>query len=314
MSVEITHAGILSQLQDAGRYGKHQLGLTSGGALDPTAFRWANLLCGNPAAASAIEVAVGGLALTFHCHTRVAVCGADCQLRLNDQPRNSWRSHCVQPGDTLRLGFARRGVRCYVAVSGGFTLEPWLGSTATVVREGVGGLQGRALQAGDQLPCDEDRQTLCWQVPTAARPRYSNRATLRLIPGYQNEHFEREQQQVFFQSTFQVSELCDRMGYRLKGPAIRANIDNLLSEGICLGAVQLPPDGQPIVLMNDHQTIGGYPKIGSVLSLDVARLAQLKPGDQVNFAAITLATARRALQLAGEFFDNLQLEPADDDA
>ena len=313
MIAEIKNPGILSQLQDAGRYGYHRLGLTSGGAMDPFAFCLANLLCDNAPTATAIEVAVGGLALEFRGSTRVAVAGAEGDVWINEQPVQRWRTHAIASGDQLKLGYARRGVRSYVAISGGFTVEPWLGSTSTVVREGVGGLDGRALQTGDLLPFGEDSGHDLWQLPAAQRPHYSNRASLRLIPGYQNAHFPREQQQLFFQSTFEVSDLCDRMGYRLNGPAIHGNVQGILSEGICLGAVQIPPDGQPIVLMHDHQTIGGYPKIGSVLSLDLARLAQLKAGDKINFAAITQANARQALQLTRDYFTNLQLEAVDDD-
>ncbi|MBR9910806.1 MAG: biotin-dependent carboxyltransferase [Gammaproteobacteria bacterium] len=308
MSVEVSRAGILALLTDGGRFGQHQLGLTSGGPMDPFAFHWANRLCENAPDATAIEVTVGGLGLRFHGPTRVAITGAEVAVTINGKAVERWRSHAVKADDQLKIAYAQKGCRCYVAVSGGFQVKPFLGSTSTVVREGVGGLNGQALQNGDFIESASDNSQQCWRLPPAELPRYSNWLPLRVIPGYQNEVFHPQQQRLFFQSSYQVGKLSDRMGYRLSGPPIRAGVEGILSEGICLGAIQIPADGQPIVLMNDRQTIGGYPKIGSVLSLDLARLAQLKPGDKVNFAAITLESAHRALQLASKHFASVQAE------
>jgi len=151
-----------------------------------------------------------------------------------------------------------------------------------------------------------------YYLPERDQPRYQHTLTVRVIPGYQQRQFSRTEQRRFFGSTYRVSERCDRMGYRLDGPAIKCEIEGMLSEGICYGAIQLPPDGQPIVLLNDRQTIGGYPKIGAALSLDAARLTQLTPGSSVHFAPISLHTAHRALHLAQRFALNrpLQERPA----
>ena len=297
-TVEILHPGLLSLLMDAGRFGQHQIGLTSGGPLDPEAFYWANRLCDNDAAHSTtIETTIGGLKLRVDAPVRVAVTGGETAVTINGVSAPRWQTLRLQAGDTLELGYSQRGSRLYVAFAGGLQVAPQFGSTATVVREGIGGLHGTALQKGDTIPAATDSGGSCLRLPPAQRPHYSQRATLRVVTGYQQESFNREQQRRFFQSTYEVSERCDRMGYRLLGPPVHSALNGILSEGICLGAVQLPPDGQPIVLLNDRQTIGGYPKIGSVLSLDLARMAQLMPGDKVNFAAIDMALAQRILHL-----------------
>lgn len=318
MSMTVIHPGLLSLLQDAGRFGQHGIGLTTGGPLDPLAYQWANRLCGNTSDglaysnATAIEVTVGGCKLQAGCTTRVAITGAGLPAFINDRPVELWRTHVLRAGDVLALGYKQSpepaGCRTYIAVSGGFEVAPAFGSTATVVREGIGGLAGRALQAGDQLPCREDTNSPLWSVPVEERATYWPEVSLRVVLGYQQHAFGAEQRQRFFQHTYTVSERCDRMGYRLTGPAITADVDGILSEGICPGAVQLPADGQPIVLMNDRQTIGGYPKIGSVLSLDLAKLAQLLPGGKVTFTPITIHCAHNALHLAHSRFCRARLQ------
>lgn len=312
MSINVISPGILSLLQDAGRFGQHQIGLTSGGPMDPVAFHWANRLCANPVDATTIEVSIGGLKLEARRALCLAVTGGEMPLTINGAPAERWQTHVLNAGDTLELGYSQRGCRAYVAVGGGgFDVAPNFGSSATVVREGIGGLNGGALKAGDELACSAaiDHSLIdLWRVPEAERPRYEKQVTLRVIPGYQEHTFSRIQQRLFFHNRFEVSDRCDRMGYRLTGPEVRSSIEGILSEGICLGAIQVPADGQPIVLMNDRQTIGGYPKIGSVLSLDLAKLAQLLPGDGVNFTPITIDCAHNALHLAHSRFMAAQLE------
>jgi biotin-dependent carboxylase-like uncharacterized protein len=198
--------------------------------------------------------------------------------------------------------FAEHGCRAYLGVAGGFTVTPQVGSSATVMRENIGGLNGGKLESGDRLPCTETHQRRRLYLPRKQQPRYHDIVTVRMIPGYQQAHFSRYQQRRLFSHAFTVSDRCDRMGYRLEGPAIACDIAGILSEGICFGAIQIPPDGQPIVLLNDRQTIGGYPKIGSALSLDCGQLAQLRPGGAVHFAPITPHGAHNALHLADSFY------------
>ena len=297
----VLQSGVLSLLQDSGRRGQHRLGLTTGGPLDSEAFHYCNRLLQNHLGSTVIEVSVGGLQLSIQVDTFVCVTGADMPLSINGEEKTLWSVHPVAAGDILHLGFARSGCRAYLGVAQGFNIAPSFGSSATVMREKIGGLHGDRLHAGDELPCSAVIGRKCLFLPVPDQPRYQNTLTVRVIPGYQQRHFTRTEQRRFFSSRFQVSERCDRMGYRLEGPTIDCDIDGILSEGICHGAIQIPPDGQPIVLLNDRQTIGGYPKIGTALSLDAARLSQLTAGCSVHFAPITVDTAHRALDLAQRF-------------
>ncbi len=293
--LRVIKPGIYSLLQDSGRYGQQSIGLTTGGPLDRSAFRCANLLCENPQNSACIEVTVGGLIVESTVKTTLTVTGADIPLRINKQPAALWQSHSINPGDLIELGFARSGSRAYLAVSGGFQAEPLFNSVATVPREGLGGLHadGSALKAGDILPCQPIEDTSLWQLPEKLRADYSqNSARLRVVLGYQQESFSETQKQCFFRSQYSVTKYSDRMGYRLEGAEIIPAIKGILSEGICLGAIQFPPDGQPIVLLNDRQTMGGYPKIGSVLSLDIGKLAQLSAGGTVHFEPISIGQAQ----------------------
>ena len=287
LGLEVVKAGVLALLQDAGRFGYEHLGLSTGGPIDSNAFALANNLCGNSSGCTSIEIAVGGLALRAQLHTTVAVTGAVMPVHINGKPKAQWCSHLLVPGDLLELGYARRGCRGYVAVAGGVQVRPQFGSTATVLREHIGGLNGGALVSGDLLPCEASAPQLSRQLPIYAQPQYPKALTLRLVLGYQHLGFDDDQLQRFFTSEYRVSALCDRMAYRLEGPAVVASLRGMVSEGNCLGAVQLPPDGQPMVLLNDRQSIGGYPKMGSVLAADCARLGQLSSGDSVRFSIIS---------------------------
>ncbi|NQX87595.1 MAG: biotin-dependent carboxyltransferase [Halioglobus sp.] len=301
MSLTVIHPGVLSLLQDRGRRGQQHLGLTTGGPLDATAFQHCNRLLQNPPDCTVIEISVGGLQATAQVDTFICLTGAAMSLHINGEERPSWEVQALRAGDSIRIGFAHSGCRAYLGVADGFNIKPSFGSSATVVRECIGGLHGTALCAGDRLPCATVTRRRRFYLPDADRPRYHNKLTVRVIPGYQQHHFSRQEKRNFFGKPYRVSAQCDRMGYRLEGPTIRCNLSGLLSEGICFGAIQIPPDGQPIVLLNDRQTIGGYPKIGAALSLDAARLAQLTAGATVYFTPISVHTARRALQMAEHF-------------
>lgn len=307
MSVTVRRGGVLSLLQDSGRRGCHRLGLTDGGALDGEAYHYLNRLLQNDPGATAIEVSVGGLCLQAQVDTFICVTGATLPLAINGEDRPLWCVHPVAAGDVIELGFATRGCRAYLGVAGGFMVTPQFGSAATVVREGLGGLHGRPLTAGDALDCAPVHRRRRLYLPDAQRPHYARQLTVRVLPGYQRHLFSRLEKRRFFGAPYTVSERSDRMGYRLEGAAIECAAPGLLSEGICQGAIQVPPDGDPIVLLRDRQTIGGYPKLGAALSLDCSRLAQLTPGAIVHFAPITRATALRALDLAARFTLNKPL-------
>ena len=299
--LKVLQPGLLSLIQDAGRFGQHAIGLTNGGPLDGPAYRLCNRLLGNSAGATAIEVSFGGLELEAGVDTFICVTGAELPVTINGEEQARFRVLKVTAGDRIHLGFAVKGARAYLGVAEGFTVAPSFGSSATVSRESIGGLNGGKLEAGDLLPCSPCLERNLQYLPREQQPRFHNMATLRVIPGYQQQHFSRYEERRFFSHAYTVSDRCDRMGYRLEGPAIECDIEGILSEGICQGAIQIPADGQPIVLLNDRQTIGGYPKIGSALSLDTAALSQLTPGGTVYFTPISPHAAHNALHLAASF-------------
>jgi len=298
VAVKILQPGLLSLLQDGGRYGQHRIGLTNGGPLDPGASQLCNRLLGNAADATVIEVSFGGLQLEVLDDTFICVTGARMPMQINGKDVARYEVHPVTGGDRVTLDFAESGCRAYLGVADGFEVAASFGSTATVVREHIGGLDGEKLSDGDILACPDVKQRRLFFINPESQPRYHDTVTVRVIPGYQQQHFSRLQQRRFFSHAYTVTDRCDRMGYRLEGPAIDCEIEGILSEGICQGAIQIPADGQPIVLLNDRQTIGGYPKIGAALSLDTAAMAQLTPGGRVHFTPITPHAAHNALHLA----------------
>ena len=312
----VKQAGMLSLIQDTGRFGYYNIGLTNGGPIDLEAFQWANRLCSkqlssNELNATAIEISVGGLTLIAQLDTTIAVTGSNMPLTINNQKKALWRSYAIKAGDIIELGFASQGIRSYLAVAGGFNIKKSFGSTATVCREGIGGLTGEKLKVGDVLPYSGETRKTNFVLPELFRPEYTNNTVLHTVPSYQQKHFSSHQQRLFFSSEYQVSKQFDRMGYRLTGQKVSCDIGGILSEGICHGAVQIPADGQPIVLMNDRQTIGGYPKIGAVSSVDTAKLGQLKQGDKVRFEPISMEQAHNYFHLNLANFKRKQLQVCD---
>lgn len=291
MSFDVIKPGPLSLLQDHGRWGQQQLGISPSGPADAHAFAWACYLLGNTREQACLEITLGPLSLRARSTTHIALTGADLDARIDGEPIKAWCTQQIKAGQTLQLGLARAGLRAYLAVPGGFRAEPCYGSCATSVREKLGGLHGdgQPLRHGDVLEfAPAARPARC--VPAAYIPDYRNALTLRLLPGYQFAQFEPAQIERLLSSPYQISAQADRMGYRLKGDALQPSMAGLISEGIAYGAVQVPPSGQPIVLLNDRQTIGGYPKLGCIAAADAAQLAQRRPGESLRFALTDLDT------------------------
>ena len=305
---KILKPGILALIQDSGRTGQFNIGLTNGGAMDQSAFNFANQLCSNTENTTAIEISAGGLQLESNCNQVIAVTGANMPLLINNQPKALWQSHKIQSGDTIKLGFATQGLRSYLAVAGGFKIDKIFNSTSTVCRENIGGLNGNALKANDFLACNHIKTpTALYYLEAKHQPVYSNTLTLRMILSYQHKQFSDLEKRLFFASEYTVSHHFNRMGYRLTGRKIQANVNGILSEGICHGAVQIPNDGQPIVLLNDRQTIGGYPKIGSVIKLDTQKLAQTGQGARLHFEAISMEHANNLFHLNRSYLQRIKL-------
>ena len=302
----VKQPGLLTLIQDRGRFGAHNLGLTNGGPLDTLAFDWANRLMGNEGNTSCLEISFGGLSLVSEIDTSIVVTGAEISVKINGETVNTWQTETVKVGDIIELGYTTTGTRAYLAVAGGFTIPPQFGSSATVVREKIGGLNGAKLQEDDLLPCEPQIRAQNFRLRSDDQPTYTDSAVLRVVLGYQHSAFDTIEQQRFFSSEYQVTDRSDRMGFRLEGKSIKSTLTNMLSEGICHGAIQIPADGQPIVLMNDRQTIGGYPKMGSVIALDTAKLAQLSPGSIVHFESIDPEYAHNLHCLARSRFERIQ--------
>ncbi|MNG92425.1 KipI antagonist [compost metagenome] len=285
--LKIEASTALCQLQDAGRFGVRHLGVTQGGALDWVAMNWANWLLGNPLGAPVIEVALGGFSVVAEQDCVMALAGADLEARVDDQPLTPWRSFALAKGQRLTLKQPRQGVRAYLAAPGGFLGETVLGSCSTVVREELGGIDGRgtALAKGQLLTFSQTTAGLR-EVPEALRPRYPQKPLLDLVLGAQIGDFSGTSLFEAFNRDWTLDSRADRMGIRLLGPQLVYQGAPMISEGIALGAVQVPPDGQPIVLLNDRQTIGGYPRLGALTPLALAQLAQCMPGAVVRFRAV----------------------------
>ncbi|QJQ98975.1 biotin-dependent carboxyltransferase family protein [Halomonas sp. PGE1] len=296
----VERAGPLALLQDAGRFGVRRLGVTQGGPADLHGWAWANRLAGNPWGAAALEVTFGGLTLVAERDLTLAVAGADLGATLDGEPLPIWERVACREGQRLVFTAPVNGLRAYLAVAGGFVAEPVLGSVACVVREGLGGFDGRGskLAEGDRLGVGEAAASVGkGKAPDEVRIDYRAPARLALLPGAQVGDFSGQSLYQAFNAAWRVDDRADRMGVRLTGPRLACRIGSLVSEGIGLGAVQVPPDGQPIALLNDRQTIGGYPRLGALTPLAASRLAQCLPGQEVRLVATSgeraLAAYRR---------------------
>lgn len=302
----VLHPGWQSTIQDAGRSGYFRQGLSEGGALDEHAFRWANKLLDNEPNAACIEILLGKFEAEFTANAVIAVTGADMTVTMNGQVLSHWSSHCVQRGDVIRFGQARSGLRTYLGIAGGWQTPRQFGSRTVVMRENLGGLDGGPLKQGDRLAFKAGGGPARRAVPAELRPDYQTPLTVKVMPGYQYEQFGVIARRTFETSEYIVSNDINRMGYKLNGPAVAADTRKLASEGIAYGAIQIPPDGQPIVLLKDRQTIGGYPKIGCVASLDCARLSQRSPGSPIRFEFTDVDRIQAERRLFDRFFNHSQ--------
>jgi len=284
----------LCLLQDVGRFGVRHLGVTQGGALDWVSMSWANKLLNNALNAAVIEVTLGGLTLLAESDCCLALAGADLGAVLDDRPIAPWRSFFVRKGQQLRFTRPITGARAYLAAPGGFAAVDVLGSCATVAREGLGGLEGRgeALVEGDQLTYSGASFEL-HALPDHLIPDVSDQRPLDVVLGAQIGQFSGLSLFDAFNSDWTLDSRADRMGMRLLGPELVYQGKPMISEGIPLGAIQVPPDGQPIILLNDRQTIGGYPRLGALTPMSLARLAQKLPGSVVRMKAVVQDVAHR---------------------
>ena len=314
MTIRVVKPGALSTLQDLGRYGYQRYGVIVDGAMDEWAHRLANLLVGNPESEATLEITLIGPTLVFDEAAVIAICGADLSPRIGDREVPMDRPVRLCTGSVLEFGRRRSGCRAYLAVKGGYAVAPVMDSKSTYLRGGFGGFDGRALRKGDAIAIgsasavandskrvDGDAPFGLLSSPPAARSRsIGAEVSARVVAGAQWPVFSDEAQRAFVTTTFTLTTHSDRMGYRLEGTklATREPIE-MISEGVSFGTIQVPPDGNPIILMADCQTTGGYPKIAHAASVDLPLLAQMIPGQTIRFELISLDAAQ-ALYLASE--------------
>lgn len=299
--LEIVEPGVLTTVQDRGRYGYQRIGVPVSGAADEYALRAANLLVGNDEGAACLEMTVSGPTVMFLANTWIAITGADLSPSIDGQPTLQWRSIQVQKDSVLSFLDMKDGIRSYLAVAGGVDVPLVMGSRSTYVQSGIGGLDGRALTAGDRLEAlslDAEATYAERRMPHGyGSPVYGDEHEIRVVLGPHRRAFSDESIATLLGSLYVVSSESDRMGYRLDGPRIEhlAGPD-VLSDGNPLGAVQVPGDGVPRVLLADRGTTGGYTKIATVISADVGRVAQAWPGHPMTFKAVTVEEAIEVLR------------------
>lgn len=295
MAVKIVLPGAVMTVQDGGRYGYQEAGVQVSGAMDQMSFRNANYLVGNEETEAVLEVTLFGGTLEFTEDTITAITGADMEPVVDGDPVEMNCPLLIRKGQTLTLGMTRQGCRTYLAFAGGIDVPLVMGSRSTNLKCAFGGYGGRTLKAGDVLELGK---------PKLSFDRVKKRRTkgletekiieVRAVPGPQQEYFTEAGEKAFYSGTYTITDQSDRMGYRLKGPSVESkNGTDIISDAIPLGAVQIPPSGQPIVLLADRQTTGGYAKIAVVCSFDIPKLVQGRPGDKVRFLKTDVKTAQK---------------------
>ena len=294
-AIRVVRPGLLTTIQDLGRWGHQASGVPVAGPMDTFSHRLANALVGNAPDAATLEIMLIGPELEFSVATVVAVCGAEFEITCNGQTIAGSASVSIPCGGRVHFGRRRAGARAYLAVAGGVQTAPLLGSRATHLVSAMGGLQGRALIVGDQLPIQPDAPGVK-PHRAAGITLPTGRARLRILPGPQADWFTPQAMATLTSVSFRISPRSNRMGYRLQGPPLpRSRVDEPISEPVAFGAIQVPAAGEPILLMADRQTAGGYPKIASVIAADLPIAGQLAPGDFIEFAAASRHEAASAL-------------------
>jgi antagonist of KipI len=321
MSIKVLRPGLLSSIQDLGRYGYQKHGVIVSGAMDAFSLRIGNLLVGNMENQAGLEITLVGPQLLIKDDLLIAITGGNLTPMIDGVDVPMWRPVYVKGGSVLSFGPCQSGCRAYLTVGGGYELPSIMNSDSTYLRAGIGGFCGRALQKDDQLAVGtpgrntSKRMSLLaskaikqsfvapnWYAGLYGHSDAATPATVRITRGIQYDWFTAESLLQFTSQPFQVTPQSDRMGYRLKGEALKLRQPSeMISEAVALGTIQVPPDGNPIILMADRQTVGGYPKVAQVISVDVPRIAQVKPGGKIQFIEIEHREAE-ALYFAREKF------------
>lgn len=299
-TIKILDAGLLTTVQDLGRYGFQRYGVSASGVMDEYSAKIANKLVGNKLGEAVLETTLKGVQIEFLQNTAVAITGGNCDVTLNGAKIELWQSYLVNRGDILKMGICKSGLRNYLAFAGGIDVPVIMNSKSTNLKAKVGGFNGRKLMTGDVLSVGVGSLEAPLTLNKHYIPTYSKDIKVGVILGQQDDHFTEAGIKTFLNETYTVTQESDRMGIRLSsvsGVTIEhKNGADIISDGITFGAIQVPGSGQPIVMMADRQTTGGYTKIGNVISSDLAKLAQATPGTKVKFVEYTLEQAVQAIK------------------
>lgn len=294
MTIKVIKPGLLSSFQDTGRHGFQHWGVPVSGVMDEAAHELCNVLVGNPRSFTTLEMTLQGPTLHFQAKALIALAGADLGATLNGEPFKPGMARVVPADSVLSFGKREQGARSYLAVGGGFLLPSVMNSSSTNTRGGFGGLRGRALQAGDLIPICSSFANVPRLANVMDPTGHDDGQPIRIMTGREWAFFSEQSRQDFLTGSYTLTGDSDRMGYRLTGEALTLETPcELLSESVAFGTVQVPPSGQPLILMADRQTTGGYPRIAQVASVDLPRLAQMLPGDTLQFSLIDLHDAQR---------------------
>lgn len=303
--IKIINGGMLSTVQDLGRFGVMKTGFTQSGAMDSYSMKLANKLCGNHLNAPVIEMTMLGIIAEFTENHIFALSGGDFSAKLNGNPIKTNKAYRVCSGDVLTVGGAVSGMRCYLAVGGGFDVPLFMGSASTNLKLGVGGYEGRKLKAGDILKTGK-AAGISPENRELPENTYEGLVNIRVVPGPQDDMFTETDWAFFTKQQYTVTPNLDRMGIRLNGIALRGKgTTDIISDAITFGSVQITRSGMPIILMADHQTTGGYAKIATVISVDLPKLAQLRPYNKIIFSVVSVKEAEKLAKKEKKYFDTL---------
>jgi antagonist of KipI len=310
--IGIVNPGPQATVQDLGRFGCLRYGIPQSGPMDRFAFLLANRLVGNEDGAAALECPLIGPQFEVDVPCAIAVTGADMLVMVNGAEAPNWTTLLLKPGDAVKVGSARLGLRGYVAFSGGIDVPPVMGSRSTYLRGRLGGFQGRALQKGDRLSIGAATMPAARRLARRALPEYAGAPTIRVVLGPQDDRFSKAGIEALLDAPYEMLPQSDRMGARLRGERIaHSRGHDIISDGIALGSIQVPGDGQPIILLVDRQSAGGYTKVATVCSFDIGPIAQTRPGQSIRFRSVTAAQAHKLLREAGAAMDAGLLEKLD---
>lgn len=299
MSFKVIKSGFLSLIEDYGRFGFAQYGLCQSGVADEHAYCWANHLLENHFNDAILEITFGGCELKALTDSFIVVTGADLDFKIDGKTQPLWQVISIESGDTLTWSVAKNGMRTYLAVKGGFQTDQLFNSRSVTLREQIG-LQ--LMEDDELLSHANSSKVVQHSIPSHFLPDYKPDLTLRLLPSYQFDQFDQQQKETFFNQRYAISGASDRTGCRLEGQRIQNIPSTMISEGISYGSVEITTQGLPIILLKDRPTIGGYPKIGTVFSLDLAKLAQNQSGRTVSFELIDIETAQKERRDFNTFF------------